>query len=176
VLLNEVYPGGPADRAGLHVGDIVTDVQGHEVDDADSLRFRVATLPLGGSTTIAALHQGAAHQYSVALMAPPETPPRDTTPLGGNNPLTGAVVANLSPALADELRLDGQPRGVIVLEVQPRSRAAQLGLARGDVILKVNEHDVGAVKQLEAQLAERAGKWRLSVRRGREVLNVVVNG
>jgi len=106
----------------------------------------------------------------------PRPPSRDTTQLRGNNPLAGAVVANLSPALADELRLDGQPRGVIVLEVKPGTRATQLGLARGDIVLKVNDREVGAIKQLEEQLAERAGKWRLSVRRGREVLNVVVNG
>ncbi|MBI3517626.1 MAG: DegQ family serine endoprotease [Proteobacteria bacterium] len=176
VLVNEVYAGGPADRAGLRVGDIVTQVEGHEVDDAEALRFRIATLPLGRTATVSALRQGRDRQFAVALIAPPETPPRDATPLRGSNPLAGATVANLSPALADEMGLEGQLRGVIVLEVRQGSPANRLRLARGDVVLKVNDRDIAAVKQLEGLLSERAGNWRISVRRGREVLSVVVSG
>ena len=176
VLLNEIYPGGPADRAGLRVGDIVTQVAGHEVDDAEALRFRFATLPLGQTATVAALRQGGARQFTVALTGPPETPPRDTTELSGNQPLAGATVANLSPALADELGLEGQPRGVIVIGLRPNTPAAQLQLQRGDIVLKVNDRDIATVKQLDGVLAERAGAWRVSVRRGRQVLSVKVSG
>ncbi len=112
----------------------------------------------------------------MALIGPPETPPRDTTPLRGSNPLAGATIANLSPALADELGIEGQLRGVIVLEVRQGSPASRLRLVRGDIVLKVNDRDITAVKQLESLLGERAGNWRISVRRGREVLSVVVSG
>ncbi|MEJ0069857.1 MAG: PDZ domain-containing protein [Pseudomonadota bacterium] len=176
VLLNEVYPGGPADRAGLRVGDIVTEVESHEVDDSESLRFRVATLPIGRTAAVAALRQGTARQFAVELAPPPENAaarhhcaarqqPADRR--RGRQPVAGAgrrAAARRPAARCDRAR---GPAG---------SRAAQLGLTRGDILLKVNDHDVGAAKQLEAQLAERAAKWRLSVRRGREVLNVVVNG
>jgi serine protease Do len=176
VLLNDVYPGGPAERAGLRVGDIVAQVEGHEVDDAEALRFRIATLPVGRTAAVSALRQGQERQFAVALIGPPETPRRDTTLLRGNQPLAGATVANLSPALADELGLDGQPRGVIVLDVRQGSNAARLQLAHGDVVLKVNDRDVATVKQLDGLLAEHASRWRISVRRGREVLSVVVSG
>jgi serine protease Do len=176
VLLNEIYPGGPADRAGLRVGDIVTQVAGHEVDDAEALRFRFATLPLGQTATVAARHQGSARQFTVALTGPPETPPRDITELRGNQPLAGATVANLSPALADELGLEGQPRGVIVTGLRPNTLAVQLGLQRGDIVVKINDRDIASVKQLDGVLAEHVGAWRISVRRGREVLSVRVNG
>ena len=176
VLLNDVYPGGPAERGGLRVGDIVTQVEGHDVDDAEALRFRIATLPLGRNATVSALRQGHDRQFAVALIGPPETPPRDTAVLRGNSPLAGATVANLSPALADELGLEGQPRGVIVLEVHQGSAAARLRLVRGDIVLKINDRDISTVKQLDGLLAERAGNWRISVRRGREVLSVVVSG
>jgi serine protease Do len=176
VLLNDVYAGGPAERAGLRVGDIVTQVDGHEVDDAEALRFRIATLPLGRTATIAALRQGRDRQFAVALIAPPETPPRDLTQLRGNSPFAGATVANLSPALADELNIDGQLRGVIVLDIRQGSPANRLRLSRGDIVLKVNERDVTTVKQLEGLIGERSGAWRISVKRGREVLSVVVSG
>ena len=49
VLVNSVQPGGPADQAGIKVGDVVVAVNGREVDDPDALRFRVATLTVGAS-------------------------------------------------------------------------------------------------------------------------------
>jgi serine protease Do len=176
VLLSEVYAGGPADRGGLRVGDIVTQVEGHAVDDADALRFRVATLPLGQTATVTALRQGGERSFAVALLGPPETPPRDTTLLRGKHPLAGATVVNLSPALADELGLDGQFKGVIVTEIRPGSPASRLRLNPGDILLRINERDVGAVKQLETLLGQPAGSWKIAVRRGREVLSVVVSG
>ena len=176
VLLKDIYPGGPADRAGLRVGDIVTQVGGHEVDDAEALRFRFATLPVGQTTTVDALRQDNERHFTVALVGPPETPPRDATELRGNQPLAGATVANLSPAVADELGIEGQPRGVIVVDLRPSTPAAQLGLQRGDIVLKVNDRDIAAVKQLETVVAERVGRWQIAIRRGRQVLNVTVSG
>jgi len=176
VLINEVYPGGPAERAGLRVGDVVTQVDGHEVDDAEALRFRIATLPVGRSATLVALRKGETRQLAVALIAPPETPPRDQSELRGEQPLAGAVVANLSPALIDELKLEGEPRGVIVMAVKQGTPANRLGLQRGDIVVKVNERDVASVGQLQELLAVRTPSWRISVKRGQEVLSVKVAG
>jgi Do/DeqQ family serine protease len=173
VLINEVYPGGPADRAGLKVGDIVTGVEGHEVDDPESLRFRVATLPLGRTAVVAARRQGAERQFAVALMAPPETPPRDATTLTGKHPLSGAIVENLSPAVADELSLEGQARGVVVAELSGGSLASRW-FARGDVVLRINDREITAAKQLAELLATPVRSWRIAIRRGREVLTVEV--
>jgi serine protease Do len=173
VLLNEVYPGGPADRAGLKVGDILTAVDGREVDDPESLRFRFATLPLGRTATIAARRQGAEREFAVALMAPPETPPRDATALTGNQPLSGATVMNLSPAVADELNIEGQARGVVVAELRAGGLANRW-FARGDIVLRVNDREVASTKQLAELLAAPARSWRIAIRRGREILNVEV--
>jgi Do/DeqQ family serine protease len=173
VLLNEVYPGGPADRAGLKVGDIVTAVEGREVDDPESLRFRVATLPLGRSAAVLARRQGGERPFAVALVAPPETPPRDATPLTGNHPLSGATVMNLSPAVADELSLEGQVRGVVVGDLKSGSLASRW-FARGDIVLRVNDREITSAKQLADLLATPVRGWRVAIRRGGEVLTVEV--
>jgi serine protease Do len=173
VLINEVYPGGPADHAGLKIGDIVTAVDGHEVDDPESLRFRFATMPLGRTASVAARRQGAERQFAVALMAPPETPPRDATKLAGNNPLSGATVMNLSPAVADELSLEGQARGVVVADLSAGGLASRW-FARGDMVLRINDREVTSAKQLAELLATPARSWRIAIRRGRDVLNVEV--
>jgi S1-C subfamily serine protease len=87
------------------------------------------------------------------------------------------VVANLSPALADELGLETLGRGVIVMQVRAGSIAQRLGVAPGDVILKVNDAEIGTVDDLR-RAVDRGERqtWRLSVRRGERVMNVQVQG
>ncbi len=177
VLIENVYPLGPAARAGLGVGDIVTAIDGRPVDNARALRFRLATYPVGGSVRLKVLRRGEARAVTLGLQAPPEVPPRQMTLLRGRHALAGATVANLSPALAIELDTDPNRQGVVVLEVARRSPAARLRLKAGDVVLRVNDRDTDSVDVLEAVLAspESAG-WRIAIRRGDKVLQVTVGG
>ncbi len=58
VLVNELYPGGPAERAGLKRGDVVTQVEGREVSDSEALRFRIATQAVGGTVRLTVWREG----------------------------------------------------------------------------------------------------------------------
>jgi serine protease Do len=177
VLIENLHPLGPAARAGLGVGDIVTAIDDRPVDDARALRYRLATYPVGGSVRLEVLRRGEARTVTLGLQAPPEVPPRQMTLLRGRHALAGATVANLSPALATELDTDPNRRGVIVLKVARRSPAARLRLKAGDIVLHVNGRDTDSVDALEAVLAspESAG-WRIAIRRGDKVLQVTVGG
>jgi serine protease Do len=150
VLVKEVQPQSPADAGGVHVGDVIVAIAGHEVDDPQDLRFRVATLPVGGTTTLRLWHQNRERDVTVTLTAPPEEPPRDSQVIGGRNPLSGATVANLNPALADELGLDTIEHGVIVTDVKSASIAERLGVAKGDIVIAVNRHPIETVAELRA--------------------------
>ncbi len=174
VILNAIHPDGPADEAGLRVGDIVTAVQGREVADPRALQFRIATRPLGTTVSISYLREGRIGEVNATLRAPPEEPPRNTTPLAGPHLLAGSTVANLSPALADELGISTAARGVIVLEVSARSPARRLRLRPGDVIARVNGHDIERVADLVATLEDAAERWRIAVRRGERLIEVTV--
>ncbi|HYE50533.1 MAG TPA: DegQ family serine endoprotease [Azospirillaceae bacterium] len=176
VLVNGVRPRGPADQAGLRVGDVVTAVNGRAVDDPDALRFRVATLPVGGTATLTVLRGGKPRELSLKLVPPPEDPPRDLTRLEGRNPLAGAEVANLNPALVEEISFPGPAEGVVVVQVARGSPAQQLGLRPGDLVLKVNETEAASVDALEAALARPARLWTIVVRRGDQVLTTTVGG
>ena len=93
-------------------------------DDPQAVRYRFATKGLGGKVTVRYLRDGRALETQVALEAPPETPPADRTTIKGRNPFAGATVANLSPAVADELGLDSMSgKGV---RVRASSTDAQL--------------------------------------------------
>ena len=176
VLVSEVYPGSPAARAGVERGDVIVAIDGVDIDDEPSLRFRIATREIGVPARFTLWRNGRQRDIHAALIAPPETPPRDVTPLRGNHPLAGATLANLSPALADEIGYDGSPRGVIVLEIRRGSAAQAIRLAPGDVLLKINERDLRSVDDVQRAIQRDGLPWRMRIRRGERVLNFTVTG
>ena len=175
VLINEVFKTSPAAQAGLHPGDVILKIDGRAVDDAESLRYRIATKPLDTTALLTVYRQGKQVELPIALTAPPETTPRDSTRLGGEFPLSGVTVDNLSPAVADELGLDSFLQGVVVSAVVPGTPAARLGIKAGDVIARVNGVDIHKVDELKAIIKGQPTAWRLTLRRGDRVLNVVVS-
>jgi serine protease Do len=176
VLIGDIYPDGPAARAGLRTGDIVVAFNGREVADPKALRFRIATKGVGGGAELTALRNGRQLALTLPLEAPPEKPPRDITELDGRHPLAGATVANLSPALAEEASLDPLQRGVIVLGLEARSVARRLGLQPGDILVKLNGHGIDTVATLRTLLGGKSNRWALQVRRDGKLLSVTVEG
>ena len=173
VIVREIYPGGPTDRAGLQVGDIILAVNGRVIDDRAGLAFRVATLRLGSEAELTVLRQGRERRLRFNVLAPPETPPRNVTELGGRHPLSGAAVADLSPALAEELRIEEPERGVVVMRARRGSTARRLGFRRGDVILRINDREPRSVGGLQRLLETAGDRWRVSVLRDGEAHSFV---
>jgi serine protease Do len=176
VILTAVYPDSPAGHAGLRVGDVVVSVDGHEVDDAQALKFRLATLPLGSPVRLEVQRQGQERTVEVSLSEPPETPPRDQSLLEGRHPLAGATVVNLSPAVADELGTDPFQHGVMVVQLRPGSPAQRLGVTPGDIVMRVNERAIATVQELKQALARQQRSWLLQIRRGERTLSVQIDG
>ncbi|MBI1774996.1 MAG: DegQ family serine endoprotease [Proteobacteria bacterium] len=176
VILSSVYPDSPAARAGLKVGDVLLTVDGHEVEDSQALKFRLATLPLGSSVHLAVQRQGQQHTVTLTLAQPPEDPPRDLSLLEGKHPFSGATVANLSPALAEELAIDPMIRGVMVLQLRGGSPAQRLGIQPGDIVARINDREIATVQDLKRLLSAERPSWRLQIRRGERTLSVQVNG
>ena len=113
---------------------------------------------------------------TVQLIPAVEDPPRDTHELAGRHPLVGAKVANLSPAVAEELGIDDDGPGVVVLDVAPNTPAATLGLKRGDLVIGLNNDKVTSVAGLVKALGARADAWRISLEREGQVYNLAIQG
>ncbi|HEX2580596.1 MAG TPA: Do family serine endopeptidase [Dongiaceae bacterium] len=164
VVIREITPGSPAAQAGLRPGDVVVAVNGFEVADPQSLRFRLATLALNGAAELSIERRDGTHTVRITPIAPPRIPAPDERMLRGQQPLSGATVANLSPALAEDLGLN-ETAGVVVLKVQAGTYAARLGLARGDIIVAVDEERVTDTARLAALMANSDAPWNIKVQR-----------
>jgi serine protease Do len=111
----------------------------------------------------------------VKLSLPPENPPRQATSIGGRNPLTGARVENLSPAVATDLQMDLMAKGVVVLSVSDGSIADNQGFRPGDIIKSVNGTGIGNVGQLQSVLTN-AQNWDMVVDRAGRNIHVQIGG
>ncbi len=173
VLVSELHADSPLHAVGLRVGDIVVSVDEHEVFDLQGLRFRFVTRPIGASVNLRVIRNGRDFDLEVALIAPPEVPLRDIRNISGENPLAGSVVGNLSPAFAEELNVDSNKSGVIVLQIG-QGYGARLGLRPGDIVTEINGKTIKSTAELVSVLRKQRAQWRVVIERGGKSMSVVV--
>jgi Do/DeqQ family serine protease len=174
-LVTNVRPQSPAAGAGLQSGDLILSVDGQGVDDPNAFDYRFATKPLGGSASISVLRNGHELAVDVALKAAPDIA-RDETTIHSRSPFFGARIANLSPALADELQLLNVDSGVVIIDVDPGSYASNLGFRRGDVIEEVNNEHIGKTHDLVRVSGISNRTWRIIILRDGQKISAVFSG
>ncbi|WP_298744079.1 trypsin-like peptidase domain-containing protein [uncultured Brevundimonas sp.] len=148
LVVTEVWPGGPGARAGLRQGDVITAVDGVEVNDQSGLNFRVGTREPNAAVEIAVLRGGRPLTLTARVQPLPGDPDLDRATVIRQGVLSGAQLLALNPALADRLGGDPFMSGVIVGAVDRRGYAARF-LAHGDLILALDGRPVTAPNQLE---------------------------
>ena len=174
-LVANVVANSPAGRAGLKSSDLITAVDGQAIDDPNAFDYRFATRPLGGTAQVDITRGGKPYRINVALETAPDTG-RDEITLTTRSPFQGAKVANISPAVADELHLDADTQGVVVTELADDSTAASVGFQKGDIILAVNNQKVARTSDLEKATSQSARLWRITLVRGGQQINVTLGG
>jgi Do/DeqQ family serine protease len=166
-LVADVWRGGPADKAGLRQGDVVTAVEGQAVVDPAGLSYAIGTHRPGDSVRLTVRRaNGREETVTLRADAPPATPARDQRTLTGRNPFDGATVVNLSPAVADEIGVDPfLGPGVLVTGIG-RGFAMNAGFRPGDLIREVNGRRIDTVADLAAAAQTAAGAWQVTIERG----------
>ena len=176
VLVQSVAADSPAAKAGLMVGDLVVAVEGQGIEDPESLNYRLATRPVGGKAALAVNRAGKEQTLVVVLEVAPETVPREQLVLRGRSPFAGATIVNISPAVAEELKVDGTATGVAIFDVEDASPAAAAGFRPGDVIVEVNSEKVGRTADLNQITATPQRIWRVTVIRAGRSITAVLRG
>ena len=174
VVVQQVYPMGPADRAGVQPGDVIVGVNDRNIGDPGGLRFRLATQKVGGTVALNVVRRGKAVDLPVKLIEAPEVPARDETELKGEQPLNGAVVVNLSPAVSDELGVSDW-KGVAISKIRRGSYPDKIGLEPGDLLIKINGKDVYSVEDVVAIVAVPVDNWTLTVSRNGQTKTIEVH-
>ena len=167
-LILKLHEASPLLAAGLKRGDVVIGIDGKAVESSQEFGFRVGTAQIG-ETRIVEYKRGAdTFETRVKLIEAPETVPRNETLIDIVSPLAGMLVANLSPAVAEEVGLQADVIGVVALDVKG-GPAAQL-FRKGDVILEINGEAIADVKTLMLRAAEENRRWDIGVlRAGRKI-------
>jgi len=173
-LVKSVYPASPAAKAGLKSGDVITSVNGKEIDDPGSFSYRIGALPIGSVAELGLVRGGQKSTLKFELIAAPELPPRDATTVSGQNPLAGAEIANISPAVAEEMDLQNVQKGVVLIKVKDGSVAARLGLKAGDILVSVNDQNMDNVDEAVKALRQSPASWKLTIKRGGNNITVVL--
>jgi S1-C subfamily serine protease len=174
-LVANVVAGSPAARGGLKLSDLIVTIDGQSVEDPNAFDYRFATRPLGGKSEIEVQRGGKPVKLTIPLETAPDTG-RNEIVLTTRSPFQGAKVANISPAVADELHLDSDTEGVVVTDIADGGTAASVGFQKGDIILAVNNQKIAKTSDLEKATRDSSRLWRITVVRGGQQINVTLGG
>ncbi len=161
VIVSAVEQGSPAERAGLKQGDVITVINGVQIEDTNSLRNTVASAGPDAEVTITIARDGQERQLRAKLgeLADQTT----ARPTGGRDEGAlsdeerfGFAATPVTPELAARLGLKGDAKGLVVTDVDPAGQAAEAGLRPGDVIEQINRRPVRSAEDLKSALS-RAG-------------------
>lgn len=177
VIVDNLYPNGPAEMSGLDVGDVIMGIDGYEVIDDGSLQFRIATKKAGEIVKLAVLKEGSPKELQLQLDLPPENPLRSITKLDGDHPFRGVTIANLSPRYNEEIHISTMKKGVMIIAIDGKTPAAQYGYLRpGDVFVLVNGQRINTVANLNAAMEDKRETYIFRVERKGRLLECGIKG
>ncbi len=166
-LIRSVSPGGAAAKAGIEAGDVITKIDGKQIEKSTDLRRVIAGIKPGAKVSVQVFRRGAYKDLSMTVGEMPD----DRAQAAGEpeskgaakaTALFGLTVADLSEAQKRELKVSSGVRVETASGV-----AARAGLRQGDLILSVDNTEVNSAKQFQAVLAklDKAKVINLLVRR-----------
>jgi len=164
-LVADVMAETPAAEAGIEVGDVIVEFDGHAVKESTDLPLIVARTPIGKSADVKIIRNGKVQTMSVTIG---ELKDEEVQVAKGSSAELGMAVQNLTPDIAESLGVDPKTKGVVVASVEPGSPADEAGLQRGDVVLEVNRQSI------ENESAY--GKAIKKIEKGKSVLLLVRRG
>jgi serine protease Do len=162
VLVTQVFPDSPSEKAGVKEGDVITEVAGKPVKESRELQSVVAGLPTGKAADMTVVRDGKSKVLHVTVAEQPrdfgptaEAPsPRPERREAGSVSIDkyGLEVMDLTPEVADELGYKESAAGAVVSNVEPNGPASEAGLRRGMLITKVEKQAVKSARDVRDKL------------------------
>jgi serine protease Do len=153
-VVTQVEADSPAAKAGLRVGDVITELDGQKVADAGELQVEVGQKRPGTAIKLEVIRDGKNTTIPVTLEAMGSRD-KEGNEVGENEhgkTHWGLGLADMTPDLREQLQAPSSIRGAVIEQVQPGSSADNAGLQRGDVIVQVDRHDVQSAADVQHAL------------------------
>ncbi|PYU01794.1 MAG: peptidase S1 [Acidobacteria bacterium] len=150
VVIENVQPGSPAEKAGLKGGDVITSVNAHPVKTGNDLVNPIADAPIGSKVKLTYMRDRQQKETTATVEDRTRVFPNTAGRIAGEQPAEGGPaefglhVEELTPDRGRRVGVEGQ-KGVIVTEVEPASFAEDLNFGRGDVITEINHTPINSV-------------------------------
>ncbi len=176
LLVTEINARSSFNKAGIKINDVIISFNNIPIVDFSSLSYRVAISKIGQIVSIKILRNEELIDLKVKLSPPPETPRKNITEIIGESPLSGSKIANLSPALAEELGINSlkYSSGIIILSVSRFSRSYNVSLRPGDIIKEINGKKIKRITDLKPIL-DKDTKWIIIFMRGEREYRLSIN-
>jgi serine protease Do len=155
-VVTQVEPDSPGARAGLQIGDVITEVDGKKVNDAGELQVVIGQHKPGTKVNLTVLRDGKSMSVPVTLEELGKRSGEESANEGeGHGKMRwGLGLGNLTPDLRDQLQAPRDIHGAVIEQVQPGSSADNAGLQQGDIILEVNRHKVQSASDVQEDLSK----------------------
>jgi serine protease Do len=141
VLISQVYEGGPAEKSGLHAGDVIVEIDGKKVQNSHEVIREVLKKRVGEKIELLVIREGKPTKVSVTTAPMPAEPEERKTVESRREMWFGLRVRTLTPEIASQLGIV-KADGVVIEQVEKGSIAQDAGLQNGDVILEVNRQKI----------------------------------
>ncbi|MFZ1745643.1 MAG: Do family serine endopeptidase [Nitrospirales bacterium] len=166
-LVTDVVSGGPADKAGIHRGEVILEYQGKTVKDGQMLLEQVTRAPIGEQIELGMVENGKERKVRAVIREQPPIPQaqRTRTPRV-EHPLAGVEVADVDEAAIQEYGLNPVTKGAVVSFLEEGCAAELAGIIEGDVIIELNKHPVESVREYSS--------WFKRLKKEQAVLVVLV--
>jgi serine protease Do len=154
-VVTQVEPDSPGAKAGLEIGDVITEIDGQKVSDAGELQVLVGQKQPGTKIMLKVLRDGKSMSVPVTLeeLGKSASEGSENSGKGEGKMHWGIGFGNLTPELREQLQAPSQIHGAVIEQVQPGSSADNAGLQQGEVILEVNRHKVQSASDVQQALA-----------------------
>jgi serine protease Do len=154
-VVTQVDPDSPGAKAGLQIGDVITEINGEKVNDSGELQVFVTQQRPGTKVELTILRNGKRMNMPITLEELKASGERSAKSAEGQGKMRwGLGLGDLTPDVREQLQVPSSVHGVVVQQVRPGSSADNAGLQQGDVVLEVNRHKVQSPADVQQELSK----------------------
>ncbi|HEX4487782.1 MAG TPA: Do family serine endopeptidase [Terriglobales bacterium] len=152
-VVSEVQPDSPGAKAGLKVGDVITELNGKAINDAGELQVEVGQKQPGNTIHLGVMRDGKSENIPVTLESMNRDKDNQSADAGQGKPRWGVGLGDLTPEVRQQVQVDNSVRGAVIERVMPGSPADNAGLQQGDIIMEVNRKPMQSAAEVQKALA-----------------------